>query len=198
MFTFIIDWLRGSLATFGLAYKDAHIPIRGLDNAGKTTLVHMLKYDQEANATTTRKFTVQLRPRDVIVGNVKFTIYDIGGIAFREARRPWRDYVQKIDGIVFLVDCSDSERFPDAKSELHTLLSMEEFAKVPVLVLGNKIDSPGAVSEEHLRCHLGLGSTTGKGKIALNVDVRPIEVFMCSAIWRQGYGDAFRWLAKYV
>jgi len=45
------------------------------------------------------------------------------------------------------------------------------------------------VSEDELRAHLGLlNVTTGKGKIQ-GLNVRPIEVFMCSVKERAGYGD---------
>ena len=44
-----------------------------------------------------------------------------------------------------------------------SLLADEQLASCPVLLLGNKIDIPGAASEDYIRQYFGLyGLTTGK------------------------------------
>ena len=78
------------------------------------------------------------------------------------ARRVWKDYFPAVDAIVFLVDAFDTQRFPESKNELCSLLADEQLAACPILILGNKIDRPGAASEDQIRSYFELHATTGK------------------------------------
>lgn len=83
---------------------------------------------------------------------------------------------------------------------MQSLLTDEQLANCPVLILGNKIDKPGAASEEEIRSLFSLyGQTTGKGKVPLHqLPGRPLELFMCSVLKKHGYGEGFRWIAQYI
>ena len=134
---------------------------------------------------------------ELIIGKIRFRTFDLGG--HETARKLWRDYFATVDGVVFMVDALDRERFPESKRELDTLLGCDELANVPFLILGNKIDVPRAVSEDELRGALGLVETYGKeSRGDRDTNIRPIEVYMCSVVRRMGYADGFRWMAQFL
>ena len=69
-------------------------------------------------------------------------MWDVGG---QEKLRPlWRSYTRCTDGIVFVVDSTDTERMDEAKMELVRTVRAPENHHVPILVLANKQDLPGA------------------------------------------------------
>ena len=50
----------------------------------------------------------------------------------------------------YMVDAADTEKIEASRNELHNLLDKPQLQGIPVLVLGNKRDLPGALDEKEL------------------------------------------------
>lgn len=132
-----------------------HIVMLGLDSAGKTTALYRLKFDQYLNTVPTIGFNCE-KVRGTVgkAKGVQFLVWDVGG---QEKLRPlWRSYTRCTDGIVFVVDSVDVERMEEAKMELMRTAKCPDNQGVPVLILANKQDLPGAREPKELEKLLGL------------------------------------------
>lgn len=50
----------------------------------------------------------------------------------------------------YMVDAADHDKIEASRNELHNLLDKPQLQGIPVLVLGNKRDLPGALDEKQL------------------------------------------------
>lgn len=68
----------------------------------------------------------------------------------------WERYCRGVQAIVFVIDAADADLLEQARSELQSLLQKPSLQSIPLLVLGNKNDIPGALSTGELidRLHL--------------------------------------------
>eukprot|EP00879_Flechtneria_rotunda_P001405 GHRR01001557.1.p1 GENE.GHRR01001557.1~~GHRR01001557.1.p1 ORF type:complete len:222 (+),score=44.50 GHRR01001557.1:97-762(+) len=148
----ILDWLRSLFFQ-----KEMELSLIGLQNAGKSSLVNVL---------TTGSFhedmipTVGFNMRKVTKGGVTIKMWDLGGQP--RFRSLWERYCRGVQAIVYVVDAADPDAIEVSRKELHALLTKQSLDGIPLLVLGNKNDLPGALSTQQLIDRMGLQSITGR------------------------------------
>lgn len=138
--------------------KEMRILMLGLDAAGKTSMISwtlnrdlgqdwltflpaILYKLKLSNQDVTTIPTVGFNVESVTYKNVKFNVWDVGG---QDKIRPlWRHYYSGTQGLIFVVDSSDTARVEEARSELHKIINDREMKDALLLVFANKQDIPG-------------------------------------------------------
>lgn len=91
-----------------------------------------------------------------------------------------------MNGIVWVIDSSDSRRLEETGYELSALLDEEKLAGVPLLILANKQDLATAKRPDEITIELGLHEIRN----------RNWQIQGCSAISKSGLDNALQWLQK--
>ena len=100
-----------------------------------------------------------------------------------------RMYYQSTQAVIWVVDASDRARFEESRQALVQALNEDELAGVPLLVLANKSDLPGAADAPEVASELDL---TEDSALTLK---REWHVMPASACTGDGLEDALEWVA---
>jgi small GTP-binding protein len=176
LFSRVIDSLSGS--------KERRILMLGLDAAGKTTVLYKIKMNEAVHTVPTIGFNVE----NLRYKNLDMTVWDVGGQD--KIRQLWRHYYTGTDALIFVVDSHDAGRLETARDELHRVCSDAGFDDVPVLVLANKADLPGATPPTKVIERMALSELSKRGLC---------RAWYCQAtcaVSGDGIYEGLDWLAK--
>jgi len=187
LYEYFMTFWNSLLSSLGLKNKEGTLLLLGLDNAGKTTLLHRLR------TGGVRSFPPTDRPYQTekfICQGITFQAWDLGG--HEAVRHLWQDYVCECKAVLFLVDASDIERMEEVSYELDSLIEEGVLQDLPVALVFNKCDLPTALPSTEILKTLNydtLSSVQGEDKM---------KAFRISVLKGEGHQDVFRWVSSFL
>lgn len=150
--------------------KELHILVIGLDNAGKSTILNQLR--PESQQISEIEPTQGITETTIQFNKINLKFRDMGGAS--NFRPMWEQYADKLNGMIFVVDSSDTVRFTTAADELFALLQIPSVASVafPLLVFANKNDIEGSAPPEVIASELGITEITNRPTLVKSVCAR--------------------------
>jgi small GTP-binding protein len=172
---------RGS-ALQATSSTDVRILMLGLPGAGKTTLLTRIsKGDRAVHDMGNQKFKVRSLKTDAI----DLLVWDVGeGVYVDEY---WADFhSDRVVGLIFVVDATNSKTLGESKRELFKLLDNDKLQGMPLAIFVNKSDVEGAQSvvkvAEGLELH--------------EVRRREFKAFKVSAVTDEGIQTGLEWIVS--
>ncbi|KAI9750946.1 MAG: hypothetical protein M1815_001506 [Lichina confinis] len=166
----------------------------GLDNAGKTTIVKRFMDEDISTVSPTLGFSIKTieykgwttaaLPRRGRPTDSRSIEGDVGGQ--RTLRSYWRNYYEKTDALVWVVDATDRLRIDDCRIELAGLLLEERLTGASLLVFANKTDVEGCMTENEIRQGLQLDE----------IQTHKWNIMRCSALTGFNLDVGLEWVVE--
>ncbi|OJD23956.1 hypothetical protein ACJ73_04684 [Blastomyces percursus] len=160
--------------------KEMRILMLGLDNAGKTTIVKRIMNEDVTTVSPTLGFII----KSIDFQGYKLNIWDVGGQ--KTLRSYWRNYFEKTDALIWVVDATDRLRIDDCREELVGLLQQERLMGASLLVFLNKIDVEGGMGKDDIREALQLDA----------IKTHKWTIFPCSAMTGSNLNEGLEWVVQ--
>ena len=163
--------------------EEARILILGLDNAGKTTILRAIAGDNIHHVMPTQGFNIKsIEFKDK--QSFKLNVWDIGG---QKSIRPyWKNYIDKTDLLIYVIDSADRGRVEETGVELNYLLAEEALISVPLLIFANKQDLLNALPPDEIAEALNLHLLRD----------RQWQIQGCSALKNKGLKEGLDWVIE--
>ncbi|XP_044148201.1 ADP-ribosylation factor-like protein 14 [Bufo gargarizans] len=174
----------GLSSSFHSKVKQARILLLGLDAAGKSTILYKFKFKGSFSTIPTVGFNVEMMQTEK---HLQLTIWDVGGQ--EKLRSFWCYYFENTDGLVYVVDSTNKKTMDESKKQFQLILQNELIKNVPVVVLANKQDLPGALNADEI---------TRKFNMKKYCCDRDWFVQPCCAITGQGLTEGFNKVTEFV
>ncbi|KAF2229422.1 ARF/SAR superfamily [Viridothelium virens] len=160
--------------------KEMRILMLGLDNAGKTTIVKRMINEDIYEVSPTLGFIIKTIDHE----GYKLNIWDVGGQ--KTLRTYWKNYFEKTDTLIWVVDSTDRDRLEDCSTELKGLLMEERLMGASLLVFKNKSDVTSAMDANEVREGLSLDE----------IKTHRWKIIACSAMTGQGLAEGLDWVLQ--
>ncbi|KAI0289508.1 GTP-binding protein [Russula brevipes] len=165
-----------------LREKEMRLLFLGLDNGGKTTILKKLNGEDIVDVSPTLGFNI----KTFVHGRYTLNIWDVGGQ--RTLRPYWRNYFEQTDALVWVVDSGDRLRLADCREELHSLLLEDRLAGASLLVLANKQDIEGSMTDKEIEQALDLAA----------IKSHQWSIIPCSAVTGHNLLEGLNWVVGEV
>ncbi|XKL68409.1 hypothetical protein PGB90_003900 [Kerria lacca] len=166
--------------------------ILGLDNAGKTTYLEAAKtkFNKNYKAINPTKITttVGLNIGKVNISDVSLNFWDLGGQ--EELQSLWDKYYSESHAVIYIVDSNDRERILESKEIFDKMISNENLAGIPLLVLANKQDIPQCMGVREVKPIFDQNAHL--------IGRRDCMVMPISALTGDGVDEGIRWLVESI
>lgn len=160
------------LTILGLKRREANVLVVGLDNSGKSTILNYLKRKEEQveEIVPTVGYTVErLSGIERNKTGITLTAFDMSGQG--RYRNLWEHYYNNVEGIIFVVDSTDSLRLVVARDELEMLLKHQNIDYIndePIASDGQEDNlekiSDTSITGEELNSRQKISNNTKNGK----------------------------------